>query len=73
MKMIGFFWNLSTKNSIVKEEPWTHILFLVVEFDSIEKAQACYNSKEYQKGWDLAKHTTIRNLQIVEFLWTLDQ
>jgi len=26
----------------------------------------CYNSKEYQDGWALAKDTTARNLQIVE-------
>ena len=30
-------------------------------------ALECYNSKEYQKGWALAKDTTtIRNLQIIE-------
>ena len=39
---------------------------VIWEFPSFEKAIACHNSKEYQDGWDLAKHTTVRNLQIVE-------
>ena len=39
---------------------------VIWEFPSFEKAIACHNSKEYQEGWDLAKHTTVRNLQIVE-------
>ena len=39
---------------------------VVWEFPNYDKALECYNSKEYQKGWALAKHTTIRNLQIVE-------
>ena len=39
---------------------------VVWEFPSYEKAVECHNSKEYQDGWDLAKDTTERNLQIVE-------
>ena len=39
---------------------------VIWEFPSFEKAIACHNSKEYQEGWNLAKHTTVRNLQIVE-------
>ena len=39
---------------------------VVWEFPNYEKAIECYNSREYQEGWALAKHTTIRNLQIVE-------
>jgi len=26
----------------------------------------CHKSKEYQAGWDLAKDTTTRHMQIVE-------
>ena len=39
---------------------------VIWEFPSIEQAMKCYNSKEYQDGWALAKDTTDRNLQIVE-------
>ena len=39
---------------------------VIWEFPSFHKAIECHKSKEYQEGWDLAKHTTIRNLQIVE-------
>ena len=36
------------------------------EFPNYEKAIECHNSKEYQEGWNLAKDTTQRNMQIVE-------
>ena len=39
---------------------------VVWQFPSYEKAIECHNSKEYQDGWNLAKETTVRNLQIVE-------
>ena len=39
---------------------------VVWEFPSYEKAIECHNSKEYLAGWDLAKNTTARNMQIVE-------
>ena len=39
---------------------------VVWEFPSYKKALECHNSKEYQKGWDLAKNTTIRHMQVVE-------
>ena len=39
---------------------------VIWEFPSFEKAIECHDSQEYQKGWNLAKHTTSRNLQIVE-------
>ena len=39
---------------------------VIWEFPNYEKAIECYNSKEYQDGWNLAKKTTVRNLQIVE-------
>ena len=32
-------------------------------FDAAEK---CYNAKEYQNAWALAKKSTERNLQVVE-------
>jgi len=39
---------------------------VIWEFPSCDKAIECYKSKEYQDGWDLAKNTTERNLQIIE-------
>jgi len=39
---------------------------VIWEFPSYEAAEKCYNSNEYQSAWDLAKNSTIRNLQIVE-------
>ena len=39
---------------------------VIWEFPSYEKALKCYNSKDYQEGWALAKETTVRSLQIVE-------
>jgi len=39
---------------------------VIWEFPNYEKAIECHNSKEYQKGWAIAKNTTNRNLQIIE-------
>ena len=39
---------------------------VVWEFPSYEKAIECHNSKEYLAGWDLAKNTTDRHMQVVE-------
>ena len=39
---------------------------VVLEFPSYEKAIECHNSKEYLAGWDLAKNTTDRHMQVVE-------
>ncbi len=39
---------------------------VIWEFPTYEAAEKCYNSKEYQEAWDLAKNSTDRNLQIVE-------
>ena len=39
---------------------------VIWEFPSFNKAIECHDSEEYQSGWALAKHTTERNLQIVE-------
>jgi uncharacterized protein (DUF1330 family) len=38
---------------------------VIWEFPSYEAAIECHDSKEYQKGWALAKDTTERNLQII--------
>tara|TARA_B100000780_G_scaffold86145_1_gene59207 strand:- start:144 stop:440 length:297 start_codon:yes stop_codon:yes gene_type:complete len=38
---------------------------VIWEFPSYEAAIECHESKEYQKGWALAKDTTERNLQII--------
>jgi len=39
---------------------------VIWEFSSYDAAEKCYNSKEYQEAWSLAKNSTSRNLQIVE-------
>ena len=39
---------------------------VIWEFPTYEVAEKCYNSKEYQEAWSLAKSSTERNLQIVE-------
>ena len=39
---------------------------VIWEFPNFQKAIECRESKEYQDGWNLAKDTTERNLQIVE-------
>ena len=39
---------------------------VVWEFPSYEKALECHNSKEYLDGWNIAKSTTTRHMQIVE-------
>jgi|TARA_B110001454_G_C12704570_1_gene428058 uncharacterized protein (DUF1330 family) len=39
---------------------------VIWEFPNYEAAEKCYNSKEYQSAWGLAKNSTERNLQIVE-------
>jgi len=39
---------------------------VIWEFPSYDAAINCYNSKEYQDAWILAKSTTMRDLEIVE-------
>ena len=39
---------------------------VIWEFPSYDKAIECHNSKEYQLGWDLAKKTTVRHMQVIE-------
>jgi uncharacterized protein (DUF1330 family) len=39
---------------------------VVWEFPSYEKAIECHNSKEYLAGWDIAKDTTQRHMQVIE-------
>ena len=39
---------------------------VIWEFPSYEKAIECHDSKEYQAGWDLAKKTTTRHMQVIE-------
>ena len=39
---------------------------VIWEFDSYDAAEKCYNSKEYQEAWNLAKSSTERNLQVIE-------
>ena len=39
---------------------------VIWEFPSYEKALKCHESKEYIAGWNLAKETTTRHMQIIE-------
>ena len=39
---------------------------VVWEFPSYEQALKCHESKEYLAGWNLAKETTTRHMQIIE-------
>ena len=39
---------------------------VIWEFPDYDTAEKCYNSKEYQEAWKLAKSSTVRDLQIVE-------
>ena len=39
---------------------------VIWEFPSYDKAIECHNSSEYQSGWDLAKETTVRHMQVIE-------
>ena len=39
---------------------------VIWEFPNYEAAIKCHESIEYQTGWELAKNTTERNLQIVQ-------
>ena len=39
---------------------------VIWEFPSYEKAIECHNSKEYLAGWDMAKDTTDRHMQVIE-------
>ena len=39
---------------------------VIWEFPSYEQALKCHESKEYQEGWDLAKDTTKRHMQVIE-------
>ena len=39
---------------------------VIWEFPNYETAEKCYNSKEYQEAWKLAKSSTVRDLQIIE-------
>jgi len=39
---------------------------VIWQFPNFEKAVECHKSKEYQKGWEIAKGTTTRHMQVVE-------
>ena len=39
---------------------------VIWEFPNFKQAVECHESKEYQAGWNLAKNTTTRHMQIVE-------
>ena len=48
------------------EGNWEHPRTIVIKFPSYEKALECHNSSEYKSGWDLAKKTTTRHMQVIE-------
>ena len=39
---------------------------VIWEFPSYDRAIECHNSNQYQSGWDLAKDTTVRHMQVIE-------
>ena len=39
---------------------------VIWEFENIDIATKCHDSKDYQQAWSLAKNTTVRDLMIVE-------
>ena len=39
---------------------------VIWEFPSYKKAIECHNSREYLAGWDIAKDTTERHMQVIE-------
>ncbi len=39
---------------------------VIWEFENINIATKCHESKDYQDAWSLAKNTTIRDLMIIE-------
>ena len=63
-KYSGKFLVRGGKNTILEgnQSPRT----VIVEFPNFSVAEKCYNSKEYQEAWSLAKNSTERNLQISE-------
>ena len=43
-----------------------YIRTVIWEFENIDIATKCHDSKDYQEAWSLAKDTTVRDLLIVE-------
>ena len=43
-----------------------YIRTVIWEFENIEIANKCHDSKEYREAWSLAKNTSVRDLLIVE-------
>ena len=39
---------------------------VIWEFENIDIATKCHDSKDYQEAWSFAKNTTVRDLLIVE-------
>ena len=59
MKMIGFVLYLSTKNSIVKEEPWTDIFLL--EIGDIRDQLLDYVYLTWKYHWLFRKFCSAKN------------
>ncbi len=43
-----------------------HARHVIIEFDSLEAAEACYRSPEYQEALVFARRAVVRNAVIVE-------
>ena len=39
---------------------------VIWEFENIDIATKCHNSRDYQEAWSIAKNTVVRDLMIVE-------
>ncbi len=52
------------KNKVYEGEKFLRTV--IWEFPSYEKAIECHDSEKYLAGWDLAKNTTVRHMQVVE-------
>ena len=52
------------KNKVFDGESFLRTV--IWEFPSYDKAMECHNSSEYKSGWDIAKGTTSRHMQVIE-------
>ncbi len=53
----------------MKKGYWISLYLKINNQENLKKyaeALKCHNSKEYQAGWDLAKDTTVRHMQVIE-------
>ena len=67
-KVIGSFGGkaLVRGGKYVTFEGENFIRTVIWEFENIDIATKCHDSKDYQEAWSFAKNTTVRDLLIVE-------